>query len=200
MTFPTTSILDDFNRADETPLSGGGNWAALDQFIANLDLASNRVTSSGGYSYWTTSTDANCESYSTFISGSSVRIFARLKDVGGDSIFDGYCIAYVGGTLILMKATNSTLAQIGVSSYSVTLVSGNKIGLRCLGSTIEGWLYSSGVWANVLSETDSTYPNGGYIGVGIDSGSVLDDFGGGTWIDPDKGSGKKAWFDPMLEG
>src|SRR5438309_11332522 len=28
--FPSTPILDNFNRADEDPLSGGGNWANLD--------------------------------------------------------------------------------------------------------------------------------------------------------------------------
>jgi hypothetical protein len=43
MAFPTTGLLDQFNRANETPLSGGGNWAVLSTSINPLKLLSNEI-------------------------------------------------------------------------------------------------------------------------------------------------------------
>ena len=57
---PTTGILDNFNRADETPLSGGGNWAPLGSQAANLR---NMGVEGGGGAYWTTAFGPETEAY-----------------------------------------------------------------------------------------------------------------------------------------
>lgn len=53
-----TAVLDDFNRAGENPLSGGGNWARTDSGLwTPLQLLSNHVTHQAGsntsQSHWT---------------------------------------------------------------------------------------------------------------------------------------------------
>jgi len=46
---PTTGILDDFERPNENPLSGGGNWAKLNPASSpDLKIVSDGVESTGG--------------------------------------------------------------------------------------------------------------------------------------------------------
>src|ERR1051325_5982424 len=63
-----TPILDSFNRANENPLSGGGNWGALSS--GGAQLVNNAVASSGtgtSTSGWKTSYTGNVEARATVL-------------------------------------------------------------------------------------------------------------------------------------
>ena len=44
----TTPLLDDFDRPNENPLSGGGSWAKADASSQGIQLLDNRVTLAAG--------------------------------------------------------------------------------------------------------------------------------------------------------
>ncbi len=122
MAFPTTSVLDDFNRADENPLSGGGNWALLNSLGAPLKSVSNQVgesTNALNESYWAASNfGPDCEVFCTFsvvpTAAGGMRLYVRIQGEGGASTWDGYSLrtSWVTGgandTVTLNIITNNT--------------------------------------------------------------------------------------------
>ena len=64
-----TPIVDDFNRANENPLSGGGNWTTITS-IGGAQLVSNAVAASGSTtagSLWHTVFTGDVETYATVL-------------------------------------------------------------------------------------------------------------------------------------
>lgn len=185
MAFPTTPVLDTFTRADENPLTG--IWLGeLTPGESQLQLLSNRAAGvnpdplfNGSY---TTPVGADCEAYATIPvddAGNRCEVYARVFiDVGG---LDAYCVSRVGSTWSIRKKTNSGDAAVGATATQA-FSAGDSLGIACYGSTIEGWYKpAAGAWTLVLSRTDTTWTNAGYIGLRL-FGTVYraDDFGGGT--------------------
>lgn len=196
MTFPTTGIIDDFNRADEGPLSNGGKWTnQIRSGDDNLRVDTNQcATIAGGISqqgsaWWNNATfGPDCECYTTLpvlpTGGSRATVLARLANPGGGAC-DGY--------LALMRPTGQTtqgiyrydndVATLLGASVTPTWTAGDKLGIEIIGSTIRMMQYTSGAWSELASRTDTTYSAAGYIG--IDSGVAdtrFDDFSGGTVV------------------
>ncbi|MFY9561413.1 MAG: hypothetical protein WAQ52_14365 [Terriglobales bacterium] len=192
--FPTTGILDNFNRADETPL-GNGNWTCPAQVGAhNLQIVGNVVVVTNNLSnndcYWSSASyGSDSESYVTITalpaSTQCAAVFARGSNLN-TSNFAAYWAEYcaVSGasndtfTLYRFVSGRSTAIASGTQEVSA----GDSIGLEVIGTRVR-MLYKpgSGAWTQILSVTDSNISGSGRIGMHEeDTSATLDNFGGGT--------------------
>ena len=170
-----TGILDDFNRADENPLSGGGNWTTAGDAP---EIVSNQVTSSStGDAFWVAGSEiADGEAYFTVAAlvdtGSSTILYARWN-VSSPA---GYIFVYGEGNFSLYR-WDPGYVEID-TSIGDNFDAGDQMRLLFVGSQIEGWVNHDGVWEMVVSGTDSTFTSG-RIGFGVVTTNAIDDFGGG---------------------
>jgi hypothetical protein len=87
-------------------------------------------------------------------SGGRTYLFAR-QDATSDN--DGYAVVHqVGGSVTLERWLDSV--QVILGTYADPgITAGDKIGIRCVGSTIEAWASISGTWQLVGTVTDTTF-------------------------------------------
>jgi hypothetical protein len=198
-TFPTTGVLDNFDRANAGNL--GANWSILKDWsgsqdygiisnTAYVDIVSN--WSSVYYNPYTYGADSECfVTLSTVGStGTDDLMTLYLRATSPGSTFDGYEIGYNVNTspakwYIWRVDNGSEVAIKGPTDQAIS--SGNKFGAEVIGNVITGYIYTGGAWSAVLSESDSNYSGVGNIGF-YGTATVnytdwrLDDFGGGTVI------------------
>lgn len=185
------ALRSDFTGADETPLSEGGNWAAINTGGSMQRVSNHVAAQSAGAkgSYWTPTTfGPDVEVYTTLgapFTGTN-RIFARLQDVGGSNTADGYAasVSETAQETQIQRITNFGInAVLASRTGSALWNNGDKLGLSCEGSIIRLWRFPSGgsAWILILEVQDSTYPNAGYVGIGADATTCnLDDFHAGN--------------------
>lgn len=187
MAFPTTGLLDSFTRADENPLSGGGNWdGPMYSGGSELLVTSNQIGQAGSFanSWWAASTfGPDCEAYmvmSTVSSGGGQMVlFVRVQSPGTTGI-DGYELFDVSGTTRFFRIDNEAETQLG-ADITHSFSNGDSLGFEAIGSTLTAYDKSAGTWSSYGSRTDATYGSAGSIGAGINSsGPRGDDFSGGT--------------------
>lgn len=189
--FPTTSVLDNFNRANEGP-PPSASWGGVIQTGNGMRVASNKVvinTAGIASAYWGTTYGPDTEVFVTIQATVTDRfcVFVRLASVGGAS---------PTGYFVWANSTNNTLGifrmdggvgtrtQLG-TDISQTVSQGDSLGMSIVGSTIKIY-YKVGVGAWTLKDTqnDATYSAAGKIGImaidGSDNNGDMDDFGGGT--------------------
>lgn len=199
-TFPTTGVLDTFDRANATTVGAG--WTELYAYLGSGDwgITSNQLYNPDGGAYvamyYNASTyGADSEAYISVptLAGDlidSLSLFLRAKDPGTN--FDSYALNYLWATTGSPKqtwnceiTTNHVGAVIG-AEVEQAIAAGDKVGAEIIGYTIVGYRYTGGAWAAVLSRTDagSTWGAAGYIGTYLTVSALmrLDDFGGGTVI------------------
>jgi peptidoglycan/xylan/chitin deacetylase (PgdA/CDA1 family) len=178
-----TPILDSFNRANENPLSGGGNWGAISS-LGGAQLVSNAVaspSSTTAASLWRTVFAGDVEAYATIpISTNNAGLYAETTLSSGNA--NGYLWQWQGSdaspAFRLYRADNNVLTTLGTFS-GFTLTPGDKLALRVIGDSVQGWVYHLGDWQQVASATDTTYRTG-QIGVRPRGTTpIIDDFGGG---------------------
>jgi hypothetical protein len=174
---PSTPILDDFQRADENPLSQGGNWFSPG---ASLSLASHQARSSSEEFTFVTSLYGNplvdSEVYVTIAEWTSQLTELLLRTDSAAS--NGYSAQISGGTATILSrsaGTPTTLAEA-----ELTVKDGDAVGLKAEGSVLSLWHKpSEGEWTLVESVEDSTHESG-YIGLSTNSPLTrYEDFGGG---------------------
>lgn len=210
MAFPTTSVLDNFNRANENPLSTAGNWGAPIHDPATggamtMKLVSNAIQDDSladgggsGQAYWDGANfGPGAEVFVTiptwWANASSDFWLWMHGRSEGSSAMDGYklYVSTSGGNNIwqLYRLDNEVATQLGADLGTQNISNGDAIGLECTASGIFQAYYkaSGGGWATVGStRSESTYTSG-HIGVSKgfnDTTSSLDDFGGGTIVSP----------------
>jgi len=182
MPFPTTPILDNFNRSDRTL---DGNWnpnTGFDGNLSNCGIVSNQAGDNPCSTVWLATVGPDCEAYLTIPTipiTNRVRVAARLTTA--TSTANGYSVDFRGAIpdILIMRwdAGNGT----AISTTSSSLSNGDGIGIACIGNTIQAWKRSSGIWSMVASVNDSTYNTPGYLGFGMSIDVFfIDDFGGGT--------------------
>lgn len=194
-TFPTTPLLDNFNRAAETPLSGGGNWeiGRTAEGSANLHLASNTVHGGGG-SFWNEEWVGCQETYATITNTSSFAAI-HITAYGDASIADlhgvGACTEPSLGAVVLGISGLQSLVDHGhVLAWVVTLPAGMKFGLKRTliraGSKTGAtrlWIDIGDGWEELAAIFISGRMPREYYGQAAiamrDSGPSMDDFGGG---------------------
>jgi PKD repeat protein len=201
MTFPTTGILDDFNRADGTL---GANWVIGGNFNngtnTGLNISGGKVVhgwtvggDGGDVATWVADQlGPDLEFYTKF--GAAINpnqynctLVWRWQDYA--SGVDNYQLQVVdddgtGTTLDFTLAKNIGGVWSGIDFYQVAhaLAAGDQIGVRMTGADITVFLNG----AVVGTAADSDITTAGYVALEIADGNnfynsiSFDDFGGGT--------------------
>ena len=204
MAFPTTQILDNFNRANEGP-PPSANWAGPWEQSSGLVVSGNQCAPSATGNkdaYWSAATfGPNVEAFVTIATipttdGASIRLGVRIVEPGpGDNstTADGYIamwqfVAASTDSVRLFSLTNGATTELG-TGVLLDMADGDQLGLEAIGSTIKVYTKSgAGAWTERRSETDATYSAAGYIGLQLiaDAGIRCDDFGGGRVLAPQR--------------
>lgn len=200
--FPTTPILDDFNRANEFPMDGG-LWNTTDTAFgsAQLTLDSNQARGGGG-SFFDQFMEACVEVYATF---SDVSGWANLHvHAGGNAslanmVGEGSAaweVSIFGNTgldaIVFSNSSGNQGAPVSGSLWAFILaVDGHKWGIQRTLDPQFSTDYVNHLWVDVGSgweEVAALYHvaptfNDGNLALGIlDSGGRVDDFGGGQTL------------------
>ncbi len=202
MPAPNTGYLDQFNRANEDPLSGGGNWAGsiFDpaggdtqlQLVSNAVLG--RLTTSE--SYWAAATfGPRSEVWFTLATrptDQGVALYTNLQSPGTSGVDGYFFVVYtLSGTDHgeLYRVDNNVATQLG-ATVTLVLTSGDQFWYSQIDGVLTGYQRSSGIgpWVAVIVRTDDTYSQVvGNVGISIDRAvAVLDDVGGGTVVSSNK--------------
>lgn len=181
MPSPSTSILDNFNRANGAL---GANWSSVNASGNQPTISSNVAigpASSTTPVYWNpTQFGPDSEAYMTctaFSGTTAQRLFLRLKDVGTANN-DGYSVSVAAdGTWEIRRLDNGAITVLNSGDLG-TMNAGDVMWFTAVGSTLT--FYVNGT--SIATATDATYAAAGYIGFqhGNSTSSKSDDFGGGT--------------------
>ena len=189
MAFPTTGILDDFNRDDEGP-PPSANWTTLNighEVDANecIPCANNDTCVSA----WSASTfGPNCQCYVELdrISAYWMGVLAHMTTLVYET-YDGYLVrARTNNTYVqIVRIDNSVLTQLGDDIEAFAWANGDQVGIEIIDDTIKAWGNDGGAgWNEIGSEEDATYAEAGYVGlhtyVTTAGNAEHDGFGGGT--------------------
>jgi hypothetical protein len=191
MAFPTTSVLDQFNRANGDP---GANWTGPSFGDANkLSIFSNQIESAAaafGAECWTASTfgpgiEVFADLASGISGGGSIRLI--IIDSATSSTANGYyLVADSANNFNLSKSVSGSGSTIQAGSQAVA--SGDSFGLQWIGTTVAGWYKAAaGAWTQIVSIVDASVANASGFVIGIElstnlGGNLLDNFGGGTAV------------------
>ena len=181
--FPSTGLLDDFNRADG---SLGGNWSGL---TGGYAIAGGKVdVNSGQDIYWKTNyMGIDQEAYVTLstIDPNGEEIALVLKAQNNNNVSPGQIqVVYdpAGQTIQVWTYSTSTDWETQGSSIPAPLGNGDQFGARASANgDVE--IYKNGSLLGVRSVAAWPYhAMGGYIGLFFlnASNTILDNFGGGT--------------------
>lgn len=190
--FPSTGLLDDFNRSDENPL-GNGRWSGpIRPSGSQVKLVSNQILSSvagNANSYWSFSQfGPDSEVWVTVVTkdadGFAVDLALRIQSPGAAGV-DAYWYtakAQAGTDIYeIYRVDNNSFTLLGATETGPELVNGDKIGFKAVGDVLTGYVFQNGRWTSTIRRQDSTYGGAGYIGIQFDANVARgDDFGGGT--------------------
>jgi len=191
MPFPTTPILDNFDRADEGPPPSSSWSYPVYATAAGEKVVSNQAGSdvdTAATAYWNSETFLNVEVYGTVAAVSTHYLFARIQQPGVSTV-DGYMLVGSGFNVQVYRLDNGVATAIGATGISSTLSAGQGRGMSIIGDEIQILRRVGESWDLSLTRTDITYQSAGYIGLGHASGTVSrwDDFGGGAWVGTGQG-------------
>lgn len=196
MPWPNPALLDDFTRADESPL--GGNWTSPAFSLGNVDLYSNTArlavaapcaarwnphlfgpecAASYSIAAWTT-TPGNTSQYTLYLCANAS---------GTNSYEVEYTIVYDGTPYVLTVRRNGSWVQSVASGstamqavgFPATASAGDELGLYVNGRSIEVWYQHGGSWALMVAEDDAALSGtsalpAGYVAIGgNETGSVV---------------------------
>lgn len=188
MAFPTTSVLDAFNRADAGSL--GANWGGklFSGDSAGCSIVSNEAQCTASQSdHWSAASfGPDCEVYATVPStaGPFGGIFVRIANPGtGTFIAYEVYVYQPSNVLQVYRIDNGTYVQLG-ADITQTISNDDSAGIEIVGDTINIYYkVGAGAWTFKDSRTDATYNAAGFIGIEGDGGSFLfENFGGGTIV------------------
>lgn len=197
MAFPTTTVLDTFDRADENPLASA-NWT--NKTRSNNQNAPRIVSNQLGNVDATFAASAwwNLEQFAA-----PLEAFVTIANISSDVGVD-YMITSPGGTtpdfyrfqtavatpgFQLFRVDNGTFTAIGNggAGWSATIGVGDTFGVHLESTTLHTFYHrpSGGSWTVIGTSVDTTYTSGtGFIGVGMGANASVraNDFGGGATI------------------
>jgi len=191
MSFPTTPILDNFNRANEGP-PPSASWTldAPRSGSASAEVVSNQCGDSGGGEggCWGTQFGPDVEMYmtvATLPNATQAQLYVRLNPKGA-AVTTGYQVTFLrndpNSSFAFYRWDSGAQTQIGsFTDPSGTWADGYKIGVSMIGSVLSAYIDKGSGWTFMASASDGTYTAAGYIGFRNNSTTqVYDDFGGGT--------------------
>lgn len=184
MAFPTTSILDNFNRADTGP-PPSSNWTTgLLGASSGLKVLTNQLkinTTVDGSGYWNVQTfGPDCEIYlkvATIGTGyQNYYLMSRITNPAGAwTCYCFYMDVANGAALYKLTSTGNSL----LTSNATVCTNGDVLGISVIGTALVG--YKNGT--SIISASDGSLTTAGYIGLYIADQNGLarfDDFGGGA--------------------
>lgn len=182
--FPTTAVLDNFTRGDQTPLGSG--WV-VETDASGLSVISNECgslnTSFQANEAWDTSYGPDSEVYAK-VSNVNATSSAILALRYSQSTWNGYIISAspAGSGSVTLKRLDGGAGTI-LATYSQAVSDGDSIGMRMVGSNLTAAYKSgAGAWTSLGSVTDTTYSTAGKLAISMDVSDIrIDDFGGGTY-------------------
>lgn len=195
--FPTTGLLDNFNRANEGP-PPSTNWTGPVQTgEEGLRVVGNQCddstdTAKAGSGVWVGDFGPDSECFSTIAvvptSTQGQAHFLRVVSPNTAGV-DGYLSAYINlvagiyNSYLSYRLDNNAYTQLGANDALTTLGVGDDVGAEMIGSAIKVYRrVGAGSWTEetTAARTDSTYTAAGRIGLRLDNQPEADDFGGGT--------------------
>ena len=187
MAFPTTSLLDDFNRANNTSSLGASWTPTIESGFTSLGILSNQCYANSGFqdNYWNTSFAADQEAWVTqpALGGGISHLLARINTPGG--AYNAYAIESDGGGGTFLGKILGGGAVTDISGGTgQTVANGDSFGLACIGNQISHWYKpAAGAWTLVVTATDSSITGAGNLGLQIRGtpGPTFDNFGGGVY-------------------
>lgn len=187
MAFPTTSVLDDFNRTDSATL--GANWTVLDgawQITTNRAQATTIGTNIAGARYNVASYGANIEGYYTIVTKPPSTAGCDIDMLDVDT--NGYAVVLTAaaGTddMLIIRRDGGAPTQLG-ATISQEVSNGDSIGIERISNVIYAYYKAgAGSWTEISGgRSDSTYSGNLYLAMITDSTTpIFDDFGGGTVV------------------
>lgn len=195
MAFPTTSVLDNFDRANSTGLSNA-NWSTDYDAAGRAahDIVSNTAEAPGGgfgSNWWNVATyGPDCEVYATLSvmpTTQAARIHLRLNGQGtaGVTGYELECLADGTGFLKRIDGGNFNTNTVIHDFDTLTVWQvGDSMGLEAVGSTLTAYRKRGGTWAVLDSAVDANHSGAGHIHMMTQNETVarFDDFGGGTIV------------------
>lgn len=185
MAFPTTGLLDDFNRANENPIAGNWSTSALGGSGNKWQLLTNQATGLGAPSgnWYLTSYGPDCEVYCTLVTQAADIFTLWARTVNPSlSTLNGYRLVWLSPSLTITRIDGGVSTSIG-ADVGITFTNGDKLGMSCVGSLITSYLFHGGSWSQVDQVTDATYSAAGFLAMETDiATAVVDDFSGGTVV------------------
>jgi parallel beta helix pectate lyase-like protein/Big-like domain-containing protein len=192
---PFSTILDNFNRNDENPLSQSGAWTTMAEKTA-LKVVSNQVLSTSAYScsyrgsY--TNVEAGIKLGTIPASSNEIAIMLRLSDAGGaspirDSRKTCYLFNFAGkDTYAVTKIVDNVATAVKATTAwsGGALSDGDSIGCRANGNTLEVWSKrGANPWVKETSVVDTGIPGAGAVAFRSESTTAtFDDFSGGAIV------------------
>jgi len=189
--FPTTGILDDFNRTNANPLDGDWTQGFQGTFDGDLQVLSNACAwASGGLSdsgtaTWDTAFNANQEAYMTIVTrvdGSQHTLICRANNAGASNVTGYEIVARTNNSDVRVIQWDSDVSAAVLDTFSQTISDGDTFGVSLSGTV--GTVYykvGAGAWGSIGTFDASAYNASGKIGISLFlNGTVCDDFGGGN--------------------
>ena len=193
---PQTPLLDNFARANNTG-PPGPNWTHMVVSSSgpsnDLFITSQQITGRSGTNadFWNPQAfGPNSEVWVTVavkpnVDLDPVVLGLRFQNPGAANA-SGYQAYYIfrssqADQYKIISRVNGTTSNTLATVNGPTLVAGDQLLFRAIGTTLELWRFDAGVWTRILSATDSTYQGAGYLNLTGRNGKVrLTNFGGGT--------------------
>lgn len=176
-------LLDNFNRANENPLSGNGQWGSWGAFPSDpLAVVSNQAvgsTAGGCSSRWMTNLGADVgisARYVSSVGNVTVNMWLALRDADL-STYDGYSMSLVDS-----EGRNISISLIFDGVVVDGVNSGDAFPLVATGDVISFSRYGNELavginGVTVFSWTDAVLSAAGQVAIGVGSTSdALDDF------------------------
>lgn len=185
MAFPTTSVLDNFNRTNSGTL--GSSWTAV---FNNLSVSSNQCagTNAGdnGSYYNVANYGPNMEVYCDIptmpASGEFITLWGRDDEVNINLYYLLFSRSAGTDEVALFRVDGGAATQLG-ATISQEFSAGDSVGMSIIGSTLTAYRQNGGTWASLGTRTDTTYSAAGYVGLlVVGTTARIDNFGGGTEV------------------
>lgn len=182
--FPTSKILDNFNRANEGPPMTG--WTALSTF-GGLEVASNVCVpdsiSTYAAEYWSARTYKDAEGYFTITTKGATEDANILLRVD-EAALNAYIFYWEHDPepqFGISRADAGVQTYLGNSPGDIAV--GDKLGARIVGDLLELWHKpAAGEWTIKIAIIENTYSAAGYISILFSTTDwAVDDFGGGRY-------------------
>jgi hypothetical protein len=185
-----TAVIDSFNRANEDPIANGWTGPFVPAQAQNRIVSNQMVknAAAGSQSYWNTQFGPDAEVIAKVgirpTSTNGLNLFCRMQNPNTTSRNAYWFTSRAqSGTdqYELYRVQNGGFTQLGSTINGPNYSVGDKIALTAIGSTITGWIYQSGAWTQIITQTDTNVAGDGYCGGTIDDATgAWDDFIAGT--------------------